>query len=94
MKTIISLILITLLSTAFVLRAQDTPIISEFMTSNLEALEDEDEDPSDWIEFYNPGDSSYSLAGHFLTAGIHVLSAIPSVKTSYPWFVTRIVCSH
>lgn len=69
MKTTIplSLILITLLSTTFVLRAQDTPIISEFMTSNLEALEDEDEDASDWIEFYNPGDATYNLSGHFLT---------------------------
>lgn len=44
-----------------------TPIISEFMASNLTVLEDEDGDASDWIEFYNPGDTTYSLSGHFLT---------------------------
>ncbi len=50
-----------------VLHAQDTPIISEFMASNLETLMDDDDDPSDWIELYHPGNSAYDLNGHFLT---------------------------
>jgi len=48
-------------------RAQDTAVISEFMASNLEALEDDDGDSSDWIEFYNPTGSSVDLKDHFLT---------------------------
>ena len=62
-----SLVPLTLIATAFALPARETPIISEFMASNLEAIEDEDGDPSDWIEFYNPGESSYNLSEHFLT---------------------------
>lgn len=46
---------------------QDNVIISEFMTSNLEAIEDEDDDPSDWIEFHNPTGSTIDLRDHFLT---------------------------
>ncbi len=43
------------------------PIISELMAGNLDTLEDEDDDASDWIEFYNPTDTSLNLSGHFLT---------------------------
>ena len=49
-------------------------VISEFMASNssnppLEAGEllDEDGDSSDWIEIYNPTDTTVSLAGWYLT---------------------------
>ncbi|MDB4491402.1 lamin tail domain-containing protein [bacterium] len=48
-------------------RAQNSAIISEFMASNLEALEDDDDDSSDWIEFYNPTGSAINLQNHFLT---------------------------
>ena len=44
-----------------------SPVISEIMASNINTLADDDGDFTDWIEFYNPGDSPYSLSGHYLT---------------------------
>ena len=38
-------------------------VISEFMASNQSGLRDEDGDDEDWIEIYNPGNSSVNLAG-------------------------------
>ncbi|MFT5192907.1 MAG: hypothetical protein ACI957_005968, partial [Verrucomicrobiales bacterium] len=67
MKKTTILTLTLLASSLFAVRAQETPIISEFMASNLTAFEDEDGDPSDWIEFYNPGLSTINLKDHFLT---------------------------
>ncbi len=49
------------------LHAQGTPVISEFMASNLTAILDDDDDASDWIEIYNPSGTTYALGGHFLT---------------------------
>ena len=60
-------LVLSLVFPLLVARAQDTAIISEFMASNLEALEDDDGDSSDWIEFYNPTGSDLSLRDHFLT---------------------------
>ena len=54
-------LVLSLVFPLLVARAQDTAIISEFMASNLEALEDDDGDSSDWIEFYNPTGSDLSL---------------------------------
>ena len=42
-------------------------VISEFMASNQSGLRDEDGDDEDWIEIYNPGNSSVNLAGWHLT---------------------------
>ena len=36
-------------------------VISEFMASNQSGLRDEDGDDEDWIEIYNPGNSSSIL---------------------------------
>ncbi|MEM9658807.1 MAG: lamin tail domain-containing protein, partial [Planctomycetota bacterium] len=44
-----------------------TPLISEFMASNSDALLDEDGDSSDWIEIYNPTDAAIDLDGWHLT---------------------------
>ncbi|MEZ4472280.1 MAG: CotH kinase family protein [bacterium] len=43
------------------------PLITELMARNDGVLLDEDGDPSDWIELYNPGDAPYALADHHLT---------------------------
>ena len=42
-------------------------VISEFMASNQSGLRDEDGDDEDWIEIYNPSNSSVDLAGWHLT---------------------------
>ena len=41
-------------------------IISEFLASNAQGLEDEDGDTSDWIELYNPGEAAVNLGGWVL----------------------------
>lgn len=43
------------------------PVITEFMASNEETLVDDDGEPSDWIEIFNPTSQSLSLSGWFLT---------------------------
>ncbi|MGJ8643184.1 MAG: lamin tail domain-containing protein [Luteolibacter sp.] len=52
-----------------VLRPVDAgmPVITEFLASNDEVLLDSDGDPSDWIELHNPGSTSLSVAGFYLT---------------------------
>ncbi|MDP6543632.1 MAG: lamin tail domain-containing protein [Phycisphaerae bacterium] len=42
-------------------------VISEFMASNSDALLDGDGNSSDWIELYNPTDTTVDLAGWYLT---------------------------
>ncbi|MDH4239774.1 MAG: lamin tail domain-containing protein, partial [Phycisphaerae bacterium] len=42
-------------------------VISEFMASNINTLLDGDNKSSDWIEIYNPTDTTISLAGWYLT---------------------------
>ncbi|HRZ58178.1 MAG TPA: CotH kinase family protein, partial [Candidatus Paceibacterota bacterium] len=42
-------------------------VLSEFMADNKRTLNDEDGDSSDWIEVYNSGSDTASLAGWFLT---------------------------
>ncbi|MEJ2543746.1 MAG: hypothetical protein P8Y99_06730, partial [Calditrichaceae bacterium] len=44
--------------------------INEFMASNLNWIADNDEDYEDWIEIYNPNDSSLNLAGFYITDNI------------------------
>ncbi len=44
-----------------------TPVISEFLASNSDGLRDGDGDSSDWIEIYNPTDSTFDLSGWSLT---------------------------
>ena len=44
-----------------------TPIITEFMSANDSGLTDEDGANSDWIELFNPGTTSLSLLGFYLT---------------------------
>ncbi|MFI4860326.1 MAG: lamin tail domain-containing protein, partial [Phycisphaerales bacterium JB063] len=43
------------------------PIITEFLASNDNTLDDEDGDSSDWIEIYNAGDTALDLDGWHLT---------------------------
>jgi len=45
----------------------NSPIISEFMASNADTLADEDDDFSDWIEIYNPADTTANLDRWYLT---------------------------
>ncbi len=42
-------------------------LINEFLAENLTGLRDEDGQPQDWIELYNPGDSSVDLTDWSLT---------------------------
>ena len=42
-------------------------LISEFVASNENTLNDEDGDESDWIEIYNPNDIEVNLDGWYLT---------------------------
>ncbi|WP_197528396.1 lamin tail domain-containing protein [Aeoliella mucimassa] len=53
------------LETRCMLAAQ--PIITEFLASNSDVLDDEDGDSSDWIELYNAGDMPLDLNGWYLT---------------------------
>jgi len=39
--------------------------INEVMSSNFSTIEDQDGDPSDWIEIYNYGSTSVNLEGGF-----------------------------
>ncbi|MFC1552569.1 CotH kinase family protein [Candidatus Latescibacterota bacterium] len=43
------------------------PVINEIMASNTSTFQDEDGDSPDWIEIYNPGDTSIDLAGYGLS---------------------------
>ncbi len=43
------------------------PVITEFMASNQNSIVDEDGDHSDWIEIYNPDNTSVSLENWSLT---------------------------
>jgi hypothetical protein len=42
-------------------------VISEFMAANINTLLDGDDQSSDWIEIYNPTDTTISLDGWYLT---------------------------
>ena len=48
-------------------QASAAPLINEFMASNINALVDEDGDPSDWLELYNPGETAIDLTGYGLS---------------------------
>ncbi len=58
--------LAALLLAAWSASAQLSPIISEFMADNDNALNDEDGDSSDWIEIYNPDAEPVNLDGFFV----------------------------
>ncbi len=42
-------------------------VITEFMTENLTSYRDEDQDPEDWVEIWNPTPAAVNLAGWSLT---------------------------
>ena len=44
-----------------------TPVISEFMASNDNTIDDQDGNSSDWIEIFNPTSGTINLDGYFLT---------------------------
>ncbi|MGJ8696903.1 MAG: lamin tail domain-containing protein [Verrucomicrobiaceae bacterium] len=50
-----------------VLAPAQSVIISEFMASNAETLNDEDGNSEDWIELYNQSGSALNLSGWYLT---------------------------
>ncbi len=60
-------------------RAQDTPLITEFLAVNAGGLADEDGEYSDWLELYNPAANAVNLDGWFLTDNIGLL-----VKWQFP----------
>jgi len=64
-------ILVAMLSLVFgaaqTLPGQDLLLISEFMASNDNGLDDEDHDEEDWIEIHNAGARAVDLDGWFLT---------------------------
>ena len=43
------------------------PLITEFLASNDNTLDDEDGDSSDWVEIHNAGDTALDLDGWYLT---------------------------
>ncbi|MHC4557334.1 MAG: lamin tail domain-containing protein [Planctomycetota bacterium] len=45
-------------------------VLSEFMASNDDTLEDEDEETSDWIEIHNPTSKPINLGGWYLTDNV------------------------
>ncbi|MFC1551304.1 CotH kinase family protein [Candidatus Latescibacterota bacterium] len=47
--------------------AEAQPIINEIMASNTSSYQDEDGESPDWIEIYNPGDTSIDLTGYGLS---------------------------
>jgi len=59
--------LICLLFLLGVAAASAQPVITEFMAANASTLADEDGSFEDWIEIHNPGTTTVSLAGWYLT---------------------------
>ena len=59
------LLLVSVLTQGFSLRAQ--VVISEFMADNKHTLADEDNQFPDWIELYNPGATTVTVANWALT---------------------------
>ena len=57
------------------------PVISEFLASNQNGIEDENGDQPDWIEIYNGQNASVNLNGWFLTnaAAVPNLWALPAI---------------
>jgi len=47
--------------------AQAQPVINEIMASNTSTFQDEDNEYPDWIEMYNPGETSIDLDGYGLS---------------------------
>jgi len=74
MRLFAALGVVMLLSIPGLVTAQDTPVISEFMAINTSRpplsrgeLLDVDGQSSDWIEMYNPAETTVNLEGWFLT---------------------------
>ena len=51
--------------------AEDLPYISEFMASNTRTLRDETGQYADWIEIYNPSETTLDLDGWYLTDSLN-----------------------
>ena len=56
----------------FPLKAQ--LVLTEFLASNNSGLRDELDNAEDWVEIHNPGSSSVSLSGWYLTDDPAVLN--------------------
>ena len=65
------------------------PVITEFVASNSGGILDGDGDASDWIEIFNPGDTSINLQGWHLTDDRSSLSkwTFPSAELEGGQFV-------
>ena len=65
------------------------PVITEFVASNSGGILDGDGDSSDWIEIFNPGDTSINLQGWHLTDDRASLSkwTFPSAELGEGQFV-------
>jgi hypothetical protein len=62
--------------------AAENLIISEFLAINVNSLQDDDKEFSDWIEIQNTGETTVNLKGYFLTDNPQVLTKwkFPDVK--------------
>ena len=67
LSTVRPLTILILLLLPFLVRAQQTVRINEFMASNSETLADTDGEYSDWLEIYNPTSNPVDLTGWSLT---------------------------
>src|SRR5262245_16608028 len=65
-RTSVTFALLTFLLCRFTSQAQEI-VINEIMTSNTRTVLDENGDSSDWLELYNAGPTSVSLAGYGLS---------------------------
>lgn len=57
-------------------------VINEICASNYECFADDVDDYGDWIELYNPGNTSVNLAGMYLTDDFNNLTKLPIPSTS------------
>ena len=64
------------------LRAAEPVVITEFMASNTNGLQDEDGDYSDWVEIFNGGTNTVNLSGWHLTDDANDLTkwTFPSIE--------------
>lgn len=66
-KRLLFTIIVLIISVILCANNSKKIIINEFLASNSTILQDEDNDYSDWIELYNPGNSAVNLQGWRLT---------------------------
>lgn len=67
-RTLITQAALSLWAITFLISTTNaTPVLSEFLASNRNSLNDEDGESSDWLEIYNQGTSTIDLGGFALS---------------------------